>query len=113
MTSRVNVPAMIALIREETGKLHNLQMALGARVDAFDQASMEAALAQSHLLVTTTYAGAGPLPFDASMKAVRSAFEASLKQDFSSVGTYGEGAGKLTLYVRRMAPTAVHQDVKG
>lgn len=113
MTSRVNVPAMTVLIREETGKLYNLQMALGARVDAFDQSSMEADLAQSHLLVTTPYAGAGPLPFDASMKAFRRAFEASLRQDFSPVGTYGEGAGKLTLYVRRTAPATAHQDVKG
>lgn len=112
MTSRINVPALDALIREQTGKLHNLQMALGARVDAVGQADMEAELSRSQLLVTTPHAGAGPLPFDRSMKTLHSAFEARVKQDFRAVGTYGEGPDKLTLYVRRTVPDRGTQDLR-
>ena len=113
MTSWVNVPAMEALIRERTGRLHNLQMGLGARVDSFDLAGMETELARSQLLVTTPYAGLGQMPFDASMKTLQADFEARVSRDFQRIGSFGDSPDSLILYTRRRPLPAADQGLGG
>lgn len=113
MTSRINVPALDSFIYEQTGKLHHLQMGLGARVDAFDVRLMEAELARSKLLITTPYAGVGSLPFDKSMKALQATFEAQVAEKFQPIATFGTGADEITLHARRPAPIGETRDTGG
>lgn len=113
MTSRINVPALNAFIREQTGMLPHLKMGLGARVDAFDVTLLEAELARSKLLITTTHAGLGSLPFDKSMKALQARFEELVAKQFKPIGTFGTGPDKLTLHARRTTSAAKRQNTGG